>query len=63
MEKTTDKPGGRASQGRTEVTAEKQGGAVREEDCRCKEAAHMTPRELLALMMNDLAFWKKTKKG
>ena len=31
--------------------------------CRCKETSHMTPRELLRLMMNDLAFWKKAKKS
>lgn len=32
------------------------------EDCRCKEASKMTPRQLLDMMMRDLAFWKKTKK-
>ncbi len=31
--------------------------------CRCKETSHMTPRELLRLMISDLAFWKKTKKA
>lgn len=31
--------------------------------CRCKETAEMTPRELLKLMMKDLAFWKKEKKS
>ncbi len=31
--------------------------------CRCKEASTMTPAELLKLMMNDLAFWKKDKKS
>jgi hypothetical protein len=30
--------------------------------CRCKEAAKMSPRELLKLMMSDLAFWKKATK-
>ncbi len=30
--------------------------------CRCEETAKMTPRELLGLMMKDLAFWKKAKK-
>jgi hypothetical protein len=34
-----------------------------ESNCRCKETAEMTPRELLRRMMNDLAFWKKEKKG
>jgi len=33
------------------------------DDCRCKEVSEMNPRELLRLMMSDLAFWKKgTKK-
>jgi hypothetical protein len=31
--------------------------------CRCKETAIMTPRQLLRLMVNDLSFWKKEKKG
>lgn len=35
----------------------------KDDSCRCKEASEMTPRELLKLMMNDLAFWKKVKKG
>ncbi len=30
--------------------------------CRCEETAKMTPRELIGLMMKDLAFWKKAKK-
>ena len=43
--------------------AERQGGAGKDDNCRCKEASQMTPRELLRLMMSDLAFWKKAKKG
>ncbi len=31
--------------------------------CRCKEVSEMKPRQLLRLMMGDLAFWKKMKKG
>jgi len=31
--------------------------------CRCKETALMTPRQLIRLMINDLTFWKKAKKG
>ena len=31
--------------------------------CRCKETSEMRPRELLRLMLSDLTFWKKTKKG
>lgn len=32
-----------------------------EESCRCKEVAKKTPREMLRLMINDMAFWKKQK--
>jgi len=32
-----------------------------EESCRCKEVAKKTPREMLRLMINDMAFWKKNK--
>ncbi len=35
----------------------------KEDSCRCKEASEMTARELISLMISDLAFWKKTKKG
>jgi hypothetical protein len=34
-----------------------------DDSCRCKEVSVMTPRQLLGLMMRDLAFWKKAKKG
>jgi len=40
---------------------EGQSEAGNDDSCRCKEAATMTPRELLKLMMSDLAFWKKIK--
>lgn len=33
-----------------------------ENACRCKETAQMKPRELLGLMLKDLAFWKKDGK-
>lgn len=33
-----------------------------EDACRCRETSKMTPRQLLGLMMSDLAFWKKTAK-
>jgi len=36
--------------------------AGKNDDCRCKEASEMTPRELLKLMFSDLSFWKKAKK-
>ena len=32
-----------------------------EESCRCKEVAKKTPREMLRLMIDDMAFWKKAK--
>ncbi len=32
-----------------------------EENCRCKEVAKKTPREMLRLVVNDMSFWKKTK--
>ena len=43
--------------------AEKPAGAGREDSCRCKEVAVMKPRKLVGLMISDLAFWKKAKKG
>ncbi|NTW59182.1 MAG: hypothetical protein HGB21_03810 [Nitrospirae bacterium] len=50
-------------QGNEKKPAEAQAGAGKGDACRCKETSQMTPRELLKLMMNDLAFWKKEKKG
>ena len=43
--------------------AESQAGADKDDACRCKEASEMTPGQLFKLMVSDLAFWKKTKKG
>jgi hypothetical protein len=43
-------------------TADVHGGAGHDDSCRCQEASKMSPRELLKLMMSDLAFWKKPKK-
>jgi len=37
--------------------------AGNEEICRCKEVSKMTPRELMQLMIDDLAFWKKGEKN
>jgi hypothetical protein len=42
---------------------EKPAGASSDDICRCKEVAVMKPRKLLGLMISDLAFWKKAKKG
>ena len=48
--------------GKEKEIATPQAGAGKDDACRCKETANMTPRQLLELMMNDLAFWKKAKK-
>lgn len=32
-----------------------------EDDCRCKEAKEKTIPELLKIMLQDLAFWKKPR--
>jgi hypothetical protein len=44
-------------------TAERPTRAGSDDTCRCKEVAVMKPRKLFGLMISDLAFWKKTKKG
>jgi hypothetical protein len=59
-QETVHKVGG---QGNEKKLAEAQAGAGKGDACRCKETSQMTPRELLKLMMNDLAFWRKEKKG
>ncbi len=51
------------SPGKEEKSAERQAGAGKDDACRCKETSKMTPRQLLGLMISDLAFWKKSKKG
>ncbi len=43
--------------------AESKVGVGSDETCRCKEASGMRPRQLFRLMIDDLAFWKKAKKG
>ncbi len=52
-------PGG---PGKEKKTAELRAGGREDEACRCKEASRMSPRQLLRLMVGDLAFWKKAKK-
>ena len=32
-----------------------------EDDCRCKEVSKKTVPELLKIMIDDLAFWKKSR--
>ena len=51
------------SSGEEKQTEVPQAGAGSGDACRCKEASAMTPRQLLGLMLSDLAFWKKAKKG
>ncbi len=57
--KTVDSDGPR----KKEKTATPPAGVVHDDTCRCKEVSKMTPWQLLGLMINDLAFWKKTKKA
>jgi hypothetical protein len=44
-------------------TAEQLDTTGSDDTCRCKEVAVMKPRKLFGLMISDLAFWKKAKKG
>ncbi len=57
------KTAGPSSSGKEKKTDERQTGAGKDDECRCKEVSEMPPRKLLGLMINDLAFWKKAKKG
>lgn len=41
---------------------QRRSGASEQDNCRCKETAGMSTRELLKLMISDLSFWKKAKK-
>lgn len=45
------------------VRPRSEAGHDHDDACRCKETSAMTPRQLLELMMRDLAFWKRPKKG
>ena len=49
--------------GKHHEVAKPQERAGTDDACRCKEASAMKPRELLRLMLGDLAFWKKANKG
>lgn len=51
-----------ASAGKEKKTATPPAGAGKEDTCRCEEVSEMKPRQLLGLMLSDLAFWKKAKK-
>jgi len=54
-------PAGRQENEKKPANAQAESG--KDDACRCKETSQMTPRELLKLMLNDLAFWKKNKRG
>ncbi len=56
----TSGPGGPVKENKT---AERHAGAGKDGTCRCKEVSEMPPRKLFGLMISDLAFWKKAKKG
>ncbi len=47
--------------GKKEKIPEKETARDGSENCRCKEVAKKTPREMLGLMISDLTFWKKDK--
>ncbi len=55
------KTAGPAGPAEEKKNLEPRAGAGSDETCRCKEASEMTPRQLLRLMIDDLAFWKKAK--
>jgi hypothetical protein len=57
--KTVDAGGPR----KDEKIVELQSGADKDDACRCKAASKMSPGQLVKLMVSDLAFWKKAKKG
>lgn len=57
------KTAGPGGPGKEKKTAERQAGAGSNDACRCKEVSEMKPRKLFGLMISDLAFWKRTKKG
>ena len=51
------------SSGKENKTAEGSERAANDDACRCKEVSEMGPRQLVKLMISDLAFWKKKKGG
>lgn len=53
----------RGGTGKEKESAKRPAGAGSDDTCRCKEVAVMKPRKLFGLMISDLAFWKKAKKG
>ncbi len=56
----TIKPG---APGKENKVAERRSGEGKNDACRCKETSKMSARELLKVMLSDLAFWTKEKKG
>jgi hypothetical protein len=51
---------GKSSEEREKPT-EKDEVDISEDSCRCKEVSKKTIPEMLKLMLNDLAFWKKVR--
>jgi len=49
--------------GKENKTVEKPEPAAAEDVCRCKEVSEMKPSQLIRLMISDLTFRKKRKKG
>jgi hypothetical protein len=60
LHKKTVDPGSKEKEGKTTGQLVTAGS---DDICRCKEVAVMKPRKLFGLMISDLAFWKKAKKG
>ena len=58
----SEKPDDPGRQGK-EITSAASQDKADGEKCRCKEASAMSPRQLIELMLRDLAFWKKAKEG
>jgi hypothetical protein len=53
----------RGRPGKDDKAAESQAGTEKDNACRCKATSEMSPGQLFKLMVSDLAFWKKAKKG
>jgi len=51
-----------AGAGEEKKNTSPQAGTHKDDACRCEEVSEMKPRQLLGLMLSDLAFWKKGKK-
>lgn len=63
MRRVINKNAARQGKGRDKKALPAGAGPMNDIDCRCSEVSRLTPRELLKLMMRDLAFWKGPEKG